>query len=522
MVEETTRKKDKEPSFWGSLFIIVLGAFAAVLNNSSVNVAIPKLMAIFGVDADRIQWVVTSYTLTSGMVVPVCAYLVNKFGDKRVFVAGLSVFTAGSVLCSMSWSASTLIASRVVQAIGGGVVMPVSMTIVYRIVPRKKIGIALGVWGMAMVVGPAIGPTLGGYIIDNFNWRLLFTMNIPAGVMGVLLSELLLSSSQSRTGLKFDFWGFIYSATGLFALLLALSEGHKEGWTSYYIIMLFVASFFLLALFVITELIVDEPLLDLRLLKKMAFTMSVLATGLATVGLFGGVFLTPLFAQNILGLTPYQTGLLLMPASLVTALMMPVSGMIYDRIGALVPGFAGIAVTAACTWELTKLTVDSSGHYITLVMMIRAVGLGLAMMPLTNAGMAVIPRQMTAGASSLNNTFRMVFASLGIAVLTATMTSRQAFHYLHMAEGVSLHSPVAVSFFGMLQGYMAMHGMSSAQAGGGAAAVLYGIVQKAALVQAIDDAFVVATVFVAAALPMIMFLSPSRTTRRGLGHEKEM
>ncbi len=173
MEQQSTANRD---SFWVPLMVVVIGAFAAILNNSSINVALPKLMAIFGVQADKIQWILTAYMLVSGMVIPVSGYLGDRLGTKRVYLVSMLIFTAGSVLCSLAWNNGSMVAARVIQGIGGGAMMPISMAIVYRIVPREKIGLALGVWGMAAVCAPAIGPTLGGYIVDHFNWRFLFTI----------------------------------------------------------------------------------------------------------------------------------------------------------------------------------------------------------------------------------------------------------------------------------------------------------------------------------------------------------
>jgi len=496
--------------FWLPLFVIVIGAFAAILNNSSLNVAIPKFMAIFGVDANKIQWVLTAYMLTSGIVIPVTGYLGDRFGTKKIFVISLSIFTLGSVLCSLSWSADSMIFFRIVQGIGGGAIMPTSMAIVYRIVPREKIGTALGIWGMSAIMAPAIGPTLGGYIIDNFDWRFLFVMNIPVSVFGIILSALLLKEGPSRPGLVLDKWGFITSTAGFFTLLLALSEGPKEGWTSFYVVMLFIISFYSLFLFVLIELFTPEPMIDLRLLKNITFLMSIIITGLITIGLFGGIFLIPLFVQNLMGLTPYQTGLMLMPAALITGFMMPVSGFLFDRIGAKPLGIVGITLTAVCTWELQNLSAATSKEYIIWLMFIRAIGMGLSMMPIATAGMNTVAKPLIGRASSLNNVFRQVFASFGIAILTAVLQGRQIFHYNNLADSISVASPsVQVSLSnltGSLSGY-AGNIISDRQT----LSLLYGAVQKQSLVFAMDDTFLVAAVFLFIAIPLIFFLHKPST-----------
>jgi EmrB/QacA subfamily drug resistance transporter len=497
-------------SFWLPLFVIVVGAFAAMLNNSSLNVAIPKFMDIFGVNASKIQWVLTAYMLTSGIVIPVTGYLGDRFGIKKIFVISLSVFTLGSILCSLSWNANSMIFFRIIQGIGGGAIMPTSMAIVYRIVPREKIGTALGVWGMSAIMAPAIGPTLGGYIIGHFDWRFLFIMNIPISIFGITLSALLLKEGPSQPGLILDKWGFITSTVGFFTLLLALSEGPKEGWTSFYVVMLFIISFYALFLFVLIELFNPEPMIDLRLLKNITFLMSIIITGLITIGLFGGIFLIPLFVQNLMGLTPYQTGLILMPAALATGLMMPISGYLFDRIGAKPLGIAGITLTAFCTWELQHLSAATSKEYIVWLMLIRAIGMGMCMMPITTAGMNTVSKQLIGRASSLNNVCRQVFASFGIAILTAILQNRQIFHYNHLADSVSVASPsLQVNLNNLTSPFYGYAGNMASD--GQVLYLLYEAVQKQALVFAMDDTFLVAAVFLFVALPLTLFLHKPST-----------
>ncbi|MBF7081794.1 DHA2 family efflux MFS transporter permease subunit [Desulfallas sp. Bu1-1] len=481
--------------------VLVTGAFAAILNNSSINVAVPKLMTIFGVDADKIQWVVTAYMLSSGVIIPVTGFLGDRFGTRRIFVVSLAAFTTASLLCSIAWNINTMIAFRVIQGIGGGMMMPISMAIIYRIVPRETIGLALGIWGMAAITAPAIGPTLGGYIIDNFNWRFLFLLNIPIGLTGLLLTPVTVPESKKITGLSFDRWGFLLCTTGCFTLLLALSEGHKKGWDSLFIITLLIYALFSLVLFAIVELSIPEPMLDLRLLKNKTFTISIITGALITMGLFGGVFLVPLFTQNIMNMTPYETGLLLMPAAIVSALMQPVSGFLFDRIGARPLGLAGLTITGVFTWKLQYITAQTSPHYLTMLMTIRSIGMGLAMMPITTAGMNVVPRHLVPRASSLNNVFRQVSASLGIALLTAIMVNRQALHGAHLSENLTIYSP-ALTLAHDLFNLLSSSGLKLT--------VLFGLVQSQALVSAINDTFLVSSLFIFLAIPFVLFLGDSK------------
>lgn len=497
--------KQNNVSFWVPLFVVVMGAFTAILNNSSINIALPKMMAVFGVPADEIQWVLTAYMLTSGVVIPVTGYLGDTYGNKKVYLVSLIVFILGSVACGAAWDNNSMIVARVIQGIGGGAMMPVSMAIVYRIVPRNMIGTALGVWGMAAVMAPAIGPTLGGYIVEHLNWRFLFTMNIPVGILALVLGAMLLPEEEAKKGSRFDKWGFITSAFGCFTLLLALSQGQKEGWDSFYIVSLLMLSFFSLLIFVLIELNVPEPMLDLRLFKNKIFSISVFGGSLITMGLFGGVFLIPLFTQNLMGKTPMETGLMLMPAALVTGVMMPISGALFDRIGPRWISFVGLIILAWGTWEFKNLSVNSTEHYITLLASIRSLGMGLAMMPITTAGMNTVPVTQVGRASALNNVCRQVAGSFGIAILTTFMQSKQTLYLYRLSEGVSVDSPTASLIFKQLSGLLAGSGGKES-----AAAVISGLVTKEALVRAIDQTFIFAAILVALAIPSCLFLSKGK------------
>ncbi|AEG60774.1 DHA2 family efflux MFS transporter permease subunit [Desulforamulus ruminis] len=501
---------EKEASFWLPLFVLVIGAFAAILNSSSINVAIPKLMSIFGVSANDIQWVITAYMLTSAVVIPITGYLGDRFGGKRVYILSTAAFTAGSILCAFAWSSNSLIVFRVIQGIGGGIIMPITMVLIYRIVPIEKIGLALGVWGMAAVMGPAVGPTVGGYILEHFSWRLLFIINVPVGIVGVLLSIYLLKETPIKKDTKFDFWGFLFAAVGFFALLLALSQGSKEGWSSYYIVMLFILSFFTLLLFVLVELFSEDPMMDLRLLKNKTFLYTTIVGSLINIGLYGGVFLTPLFAQNLMGLSAYDTGILLFPSAMVSGVMMPVSGILFDKFGAKVVGLIGVTITAVATLDMYHLDVNTSQMTVVIIMCIRSFGIGLSMMPLMTAGMNVVAKHLIGRASSLGNVIRQVASSFGIAVLTTIMQNRQTFHAATLSEGVSYSSPVAANIIKQVQGALLSSGAGSDDSTSGAISMVVGLVQKQAMALAINDTFLISALFVFAAIPLIFLINEKK------------
>lgn len=491
--------------------VLVIGSFMAILDGSIVNVALPKMMAIFGVGTEDIQWVMTSYMLMSGVVVPVTGYLGDRFGYKRIYIYSLVVFTVGSALCGMAWSNNSLVVARVIQAIGGGAIMPVSMSMIYRIVHRKKIGMALGIWGIAVIMAPAVGPTLGGYLVDHFDWRLIFTINIPIGVAAVILSAVVLQETSLQKGLKFDIPGAILCAAGCFAVLLALSEGQQEGWTSFYIVNLLMIGAFCLVLFFLWELYTEHPMIDVRLMyQNKVFAASLLTTSIVTIGMFSVIFLIPIYAQTLQGLTPMQTGLLMMPMALVTGFMMPISGRLFDKIGALPLCLVGLTIVVVTTYKMHDLSLDTSFRELQILLAVRASGLGLAMMPMTTAGMNTVPPMLVGRASALNNVARQIAASLGIAYLTYVMLHRQSYHAAWYADAVNWTSPVAMEAMNRVQAALTQTGLGALAGKQGAVSVLSMLAQRQAMANAIADAIVVGAVIVLTAFPLLFFLSKGK------------
>jgi EmrB/QacA subfamily drug resistance transporter len=297
---------------------------------------------------------------------------------------------------------------------------------VYRIVPREKIGAAMGMYGLGIIVAPAIGPTLGGYLVEYVDWRLIFFINVPVGILGAVAAAIVLPTFPAVKSQRFDLLGFLTIAGGLFALLLALSEGQDWGWTGYRVISLLAGAVILLALFVIIELEVEHPLLDVRVFKHWPYTNSLLLISVLMVGLFATLFYIPLFLQQAQGIGAFDAGLLLLPQALVMAVLMPIAGRLYDRIGPRWPAVIGLMIVAIGTYALHNMTLDITRGEIAALLALRAGGMGMAMMPIMTGGVAAVPVAMVGAASAFNNVAQRSAAALGLAVLTALMTSQRA------------------------------------------------------------------------------------------------
>jgi EmrB/QacA subfamily drug resistance transporter len=408
------------------LAVLIGGMFMSILDVSIVNVAIATIQSDFGGSTADVAWVTTAYSLVLGVVVPASAWLGDRFGLDRVYMIALAGFALGSALCGLAWSLNSLIAFRVIQAIPGGLLPAVTLTMVYRIVPRHKIGTAMGMYGLGIVFAPAIGPTLGGYLVEYLSWRLVFYINVPVGVLGLVAAAAALPKFSRAPTRPFDVWGFVTAAAGLVALLLAFSEGQSWGWTSYRVLILIVGGLLLLALFVTIELEVDHPLLNMKVFHSAAYTTSLIVMSVVMTGMFATLFYIPLFLQAGQGYQALDTGLLILPQALVMGFLMPITGRLYDKIGPRWLVVSGLLVAAFGSYGLARINPDMTREEVVMWTCIRAAGVGLAMMPIMTGGLASLSPDQTNSGSAINTVVQRVSAALGLAALTALATAQQA------------------------------------------------------------------------------------------------
>ena len=408
------------------LGVLIIGMFMSVLDTSIVNVAIPHIQTELGASSSDVEWVVTGYTLALGVVVPVSGWLGQRVGLTRLYLMCILGFAAASALCGLAWNLDTLIAFRILQAIPGGVLPVITMTILYQIVPTKKIGTAMGMYGLGVVFAPAVGPTLGGWLVQYVDWRLIFYINVPVGILGGIAAFIVFPRIHPTSWPKFDLWGFLAVGYGLFALLLATSEGQDWGWGGYRVLILLTSSALSLAAFVFIELETESPLLDVRAFLSWPFTNSLLLIGVISAGMFAVLYYIPQFLQVNQGLEALNAGLVLMPSALVMVVLMPIAGRVYDRFGPRWPAVIGLLFMAYGSLLLAHITTDTPRGDIMLWTSVRNIGTGLAMMPIMTAGVAALPKAMVGSGSALNNVAQRVSSSLSVAVFGAMIASQQA------------------------------------------------------------------------------------------------
>lgn len=405
------------------LTVLVMGMFMSVLDTSIVNVVVPTIERTFGATTDQVAWIVTAYGVSLAVVIPLSAWLADRFGARRVYVWALVAFGVASALCGIAWNLNSLILFRVLQAIPGGLLPPLSLTILYRIVPPAEIGRAMGAYGLGVVVAPAMGPALGGYLVEYLDWRLIFFINVPIGLIAAIATVRLLPAFPPEGRPKFDILGFTTSASGLAALLLALSEGSSWGWSSFSVVSMLCFAAVMLALFVIVELEVEKPLLDVRVFRYWHCATSLVLVSVLSIGLFTVLFYMPVFLQNVQGLGAFDAGLILLPQALGMVLAMPLSARLYDLIGPRWPTVAGLSMAAYGSFLLHNLQVDTPHHTVALLLTFRTIGVGLAFLPALTTALASVPPQMVSFASAFNNVIQQSSAALGLAVMGVVLTS---------------------------------------------------------------------------------------------------
>jgi EmrB/QacA subfamily drug resistance transporter len=496
---------------WLGLGVVVIGTFMSILDSSIVNIALPKMMAVFGMPVDDAKWIITAYSLTLGAIIPLTGYLQDIFGAKKIYMFALGMFSLGSLLCGFAWSGGTMIGFRVLQAIGGGMIMPVGMSIIYSLFPREKIGLALGFWGIAAMAAPAIGPTLGGFIIEKLDWRMIFNVNVPIGVVGVILGGILLKDSERKPLKGFDIIGFLSVTIGLVSVLYVLGEGSTIDWTKLENPILMTLGILSLILFIVNELTHPNPLLDLRVLKLFDFSISLMITSVLTLALMGSSYILPMFLQNIRGYTPMEAGLIMLPSALVMGVLMPVSGSLFDKFGPKPLVIPGLIILGITSYELANaINMNSSKEYIILITSIRGVGLGLAMMPISTAGMNAVKKELVSRASALNNTVRQVAGALSVTIMSTLMQGRSDYNYAKLAEQINVYNKASNDMISTLTKLYMHSGMSQSLAKVTAVSNLTQIIQGQAAVDGMAYAVTVTVVAVAAALILTLFMRTKR------------
>ena len=421
---------------WQVALIGALGLFMAVLDNTIVSVALPQMQLAFHTDLSTITWVATGYFLAQAAVIPIAGYLSDKIGTKLVFMLSLGLFTVGSGLCAIAPSETMLILFRVIQGIGGGGLFPIVFALIYRAFPPTERGVASAIIGVPVLLAPAFGPTIGGYLTTTFSWSAIFTINLPLGLIALTLAFFVLRgrAAERQHGEvpaskgRFDFLGLGLSMVGFTSVVYAISEASSRGWGDGTVLTFLIGGGVVLVAFIITELVVSDPVMDIRLFQNYTFTIANILTWALSAFLFGSLFLLPFFFERIQGLTPLSAGEILILQGLSSAAGVVISGGLYNRVGPRIMAVVGFALVAVGTIGVAQLTVSTTGLSLQGWLIMRGLGLGLVNIPMQTLALSVVSNRAMARASSLVNVTRQVFSAVGVSVLTTYLTQRAITH----------------------------------------------------------------------------------------------
>jgi len=409
---------------WKVLIAVMFGIFMIILDATVVNVAFPTLRREFGATLAEAQWVLSIYVLSLGVTTPVSGYLADRFGIKRVYLVGLSLFVFGSFLCGIAQSLGWLIVARAVQGFGGGIAQPLGPAQLYRAFPPKEQGTALGYFGIVLVFAPALGPIVGGWLVDQNIWRVIFFINIPIGILGVFLGSRFLLDYRVERRPVFDPLGLITAVIGFGSVLYAASIAESNGWSGSNTLTFFGIGVVALIAFAIIELYVaKEPMLNLRLFTNGVFLNAALVGYVATVALFGAEFLMPVYLQAFRGYTALQSGLILLGVAITSGIATPLAGRIYDKIGPRMNLIVGFFLLCINTWQLSKIEADTPISYIFLLLMLRGLAVGLTLQTSFVAALSSIPLNNLPRGSSLLNSTRFVVQAVSVAALATIFSS---------------------------------------------------------------------------------------------------
>lgn len=388
--------------------------------------AIPPIMNEMHVSANTGQWLTTVFMLVNGVMIPVTAFLIERFTTRQLFITAMSVFAVGTAFSAIAPNFGTLLLGRIIQSTGAGVIMPLMQTVFLLIFPVKSRGVAMGLVGLVISFAPAIGPALSGWIITNISWRAIFLIILPIAIIEILVATKVMKNVTELTYPKLDMLSIILSSFGFGGFLYGFTSAGNNGWGSIITITTLVVGAAALVLFIIRQLHMKVPMLEFRVFKNFIFTLSVILPMIAFMGLIGAETLIPLYMQNMRDFTAMEAGIAILPGALVNGMMSPITGLIFDRFGARWLSVIGFTIITVTTFAFSNLSVETSMFMVMLLYAIRMFGISMVMMPATTAGLNQLPKELIPHGTAMTNTMRQVAASIGTAIVITVMTTTGA------------------------------------------------------------------------------------------------
>ncbi|HWY98476.1 MAG TPA: DHA2 family efflux MFS transporter permease subunit [Bacteroidia bacterium] len=511
---------------WIIVFAVVSAALLQTIDTSIVNVTLTQMMGNLGATLEDISWVVTGYAAANVVMIALSGWLSAKLGRKNYFTASIILFTVASVFCGTSTTVTQLIIFRVIQGIGGGGLMSTAQSILMQTFPREEAGTATAIFGMGVIIGPTIGPTLGGYITDHLSWHWVFFINIPVGILAAVLSFLYIEDHDETTKVgNMDWFALALLVSSIASLQIVLETGQRDDWfNSHFITTLTIIAVLSGIIFIWKQLTVEHPLLDLKLLKHYRFAVGSFFGFAQGFGLYASAFVVPVFCQNLLGYTAQQTGMLLLPGSVATAIAMPLVGRIMKsgKIRPVLLAAIGLSMFILFVLMLSGMTLSTGAGDFFLPLIIRGVGMGLLFVPMTTITLYDLKSIDMPQGAAFSNMLRQLGGSVGIAVMTTFITVRSVFHIRRLSDHVTMYSQATIERMNAFVKLFMSKGDSYSTAHTKAIAAIQGTVTKQGIVLTYNDVFLVVGAFFLLCLPLLLLFVTKKKRDVEKEHEIEL
>jgi len=404
------------------IIVLLSGAFIAILNQTLLGTALPPIMEDLNLSENTVQWLQSIFMLVNGIMIPITAFLIERFTTRTLYLTAIGSFAFGTFICAIAPNFSFLMLGRVAQAAGAGIMMPLMQTIMFLIYPVERRGTAMGLFGLVISFAPAIGPSLSGWLVDQFPWRSVFYVVLPIAIINIIIAYFILFNVTDRTFPKVDIASIILSTLGFGGLLYGFSVAGNSGWTSSHVFVSLIIGVITLTIFIHRQLILEEPILEFRIFKHAIFSIATALGMVVFMAMIGTAVILPLFMQNMLDFSAFKSGLALLPGAIIMGLMNPVTGRLFDRFGARWLSIIGLIIIVITTFMFTDLSVETSFAFIAVTNAIRMLGISMVMMPVTTAGLNQLPPRLIPHGSAMNNTMRQMAGAVGTAMLVTVMT----------------------------------------------------------------------------------------------------
>jgi len=498
---------------WLVALTVMLPTLIEIIDTSVVNVSLDHIRGSLSAAIDESTWTITSYLVSNAIIIPMTGWLSRYFGRKRYLIFSISLFTLSSLLCGLAWNLQSLVFFRVLQGIGGGALQPISQSVLLETFPPIQHGMAMAIFGVGIMFGPIVGPLLGGWITDNWSWHWIFFINIPIGIISILLVIFVIVDPpyMKRMKMKIDYWGLAFLAIALGCLQIVLDKGERSDWfSSDFIIWLSIISVTSMILFVITELFAEHPIVNLKAFRNVTFSAGNLIMFFAFFNLFGSIVLLPIYLQTLMGYTATLAGVVLGPGGIATLIAMPIAGRLVTRVNPKALLGFGIIVSAYSTYLMSNFNLAADFNTIIWPRLVLGVGMGFIFIPLTTMTMSGIKREEMGNATGIYNLLRNLGGSFGVAFITTMIARRAQFHQTRLVEHLTPFDrsyQITSSQLAELLRQKGFDTVTSVQAG---LSGIYGQLLRQASMLSFNDAFYLLCILMTCTFPLLIFMRKNR------------